>query len=738
MKRSLYLPLVALLLFSGFTAFIPTASALQTYTEDFSDDSLGQLPSSNFYVFTSVGSAGGTFVTDQKPITPGNKNFIANDTSATDSIDSRFTFSPVGVDFCNHLVTETQTIVPSLSFSWRVSDLPGAGSAATFGIVTTAGTGDNFQASILSTGELFMEIGSTQVFTGLIFAEKTWYNWTISVDECGTTGATAQFRVFAHEQGQSFTASDPESCTGCEYNRFHAETNGAATIVGLQIDNLVLSNVNDPPPDGLDAAAVSDAINEIAGFDLDQSGSNVIVRFDNVPPGPEGRDVLSLEALSLERQDGGHIDTECDDMEHGVMAHQNALMFVKCDDGDPTHFWIRNPGLGTLEENCGDECPADIEMGCCGSVSDAGGDNVNELYELTAFPIDYSFRQTNFAGQDFASIGMGYSSTAGVIGVQIFTGQNNGEDDWNFDEVTFSGSSAPDQICIADDDGIFYLQAVDSLATTKFFRIDFSGPIRPQPTLVPVATLPTFSPASALSCAGDRTLIGVERTGALVNDQLYLIDRATGTPIWSKVYPDGTDVYEGSPRGVALSGDGKFFAYSNEVDGLIYIGDADDGNVTGQVSLESGFIVGMEFDFSAQNLYVAYNDGVNGAVYRYNMVDAGLVPPTNTIGGEGGAPLPTSAAPGEGPFGGAPAQVGGALGIGTFGGGLFLAALTVLMFAVASFNEGGNVRLFGYVGAVVGFFVAWGFGFISTGAVFAIIVICGLIWYVSRGSSTGG
>lgn len=727
-QRALLVP--SFLLIGSF--LVPAVAALQTYTEFFDDDVAPNAPTAPWYTFTASGTGDQRVSTAQFESSPN--ALLRTDGGAP---ITTFDLDPLGIDGCS------VSPGPTLAFSFRFAGaLPGG--VETLNVMNfftdAAGSSDQSGIQVVGTGAVKLtagNVGASNVptITGVTIVANTWYKVRVSTN-CQETVATAYF--VNEDVG---TTADAAGSQG-ELTAIRTQEGVAGAWPALYIDNVTLSDANDPPPNAVGAAAtVSDwAANSLVGFDVDAGGSTVIVRAGTPGCGGctiGGHDVQTYDGFTLTDSGANSpFDTDCDRPD-GVMSIGTHVLYVECGsaggcaDQDPCEFDIRSPTLGAPQfGDCADECPSDLDMSLIGnSVSDAGGDLVAELGEVRGFPIDFSSRTT--AGLDRAWAAMAYTGTNGIVGVQVYSGFNNAPDVWEFDETQFS-TTTPDQLCTgADTSGQYYLGAADAGRAPAIYNVALvedgsSGVVTPTMTLRQSGSS-ALSGGKGISCAGDEYITVVER-GAGVADTVWVIDLTTG---------QGTllDTVDGADRGVAMSqsNTNRYYAY---VDGsFIYVSQGIAGNTTCALAMPTGAFHSMKFSFSAQSLWVATDD----VVARFAVQEAGCTTdqPESDVGGSGGAEPPAPPATGQGPFAGQGAVVGGILGVGAFGGQLFLGVVVMGMMAYGFWEQGEKQKWFAILGAIAGFLIAWAFGFFTTPVVFAMVVLCGILWFVMNKVRSG-
>lgn len=503
----------------------------------------------------------------------------------------------------------------------------------------------------------------------------------------------------------------------------------------------------------IDAAATTTDLVNLVGFDVDPGGNTVIIREGAPSMGNPigGNNVKTFGAQELDTLPTIPRDTVCDRTD-GVLTIGSHVMYVFCEDpdNDPIEFEIRSASLGDPGfTDIGDECQSDLDMSLLdSSVSDGGGDFIDEIGEMSAFPIDCSVRESgNPLQEEAAHVAMAYTGTNGVVGVQVYNGYNNAVDEWGFDEKFYS-TSTPAQLCTGiDSAGQHYVAAVGTTGPPKVYDVDFieetrGGPpvrfVQPRLTLRQGGSS-ALSGSTGISCAGDEYLVMVENGVGSV-DEIHLFNLSTGQATL-------LDTVDGARRGVAISQseEHRYYAW---VDGSTII-TSDGTNSTCQLNLPGGDFYGMEYSFSAQSLWAA----TDTTVARYEVQTEGCttILPESDVGGSGGQDPD-----GDGDV--TPDGLNGAgdaflsFGVSRFGGNLIWAVAVIggisisSGMSIAGLGAGMGVKnkgsLFEFakwglmIGAVLGFFVAWGFQLINTATVAGIVILAalgvGLKYYSSR------
>lgn len=473
------------------------------------------------------------------------------------------------------------------------------------------------------------------------------------------------------------------------------------------------------------------AVTDLTGFDIDPSGSYVMARTN----GGDFARTYSGGTLTL----AGSEDTDCvgDD---GVFVQAALVAFHNCkaDIDNPPNLSIRTLTMGNPTpsdfQGCGSgggsfTCPRDISLSFTSGSEEfsEAGQQLNDLGEIAEFPIDYRVNDENIVGLDRRKVAWAFRAIGtdpdviGRIGVNSFTnvqGDVGGEDGRRTSQVQYSTTQAED-FCAAtrnlESDPSSYIVAVDSASNTKRFDVDFGTATRLTSTLTDAATFSTtFGNAIAVACHESRVILAKSST-------VYGLDY-TGAFLWSVAA-------SGVAEGVAISGVVGGLQWGAYVDGSQWVVvDMLDGSEECRGSLPDGAFEEMKITNAGGRLFVGSEDYINGFQLAEFCGDVPSVPETPP------EVTPTPGA-GDGLFDGAGARVGTAIGGGTFGGNLFLGTILIGMTStgVGTYTRRG----WGWaMGAIVGFLLAWAFGFFNTAVVFTCVVLVGAIWYfVLRGGN---
>lgn len=493
-------------------------------------------------------------------------------------------------------------------------------------------------------------------------------------------------------------------------------------------------------------AAATALVTNLVGFDVDRIGTNVIARTNS------GTHVRTFIPDTL--TEAANVDTECTGAGSRVFAEhfqgKNPLVaYVMCDTGDPTHLHIRTGSLQVPSSqvlNNADPGAATIALNDGSSTFGPGGDDLGELDEVASFPIDYSeeHRGTDTNGAWYLAWGWTSRTTTGnnegLAGVNSFTNRQApaGAADSRRFSIVQASSSLPTGYCTGMDGDTPYM-AVGTNEGTKIYVLT--------PNFEDVGTLQhdalnfTITLQSTRNVPSGDVACGAGFVVVQETNNVHVRHR-NGTTVANIPFTTPKACMAISERAT----NGIHFAYCNENTWEVrQLYDADEvfTNVKlGEGVTPTGTIVGGEADRAMQDYYI----GTSTQIVRFRL-GGGVVEEASTSGGEVVVPDTD----GGGLFGGSGATIGAAFGTGAFGGNLFLGA--VLMGIVAygvgtgyGNTEGtrsGNRALrvnpwAAAVGGVVGFLMAWGFGFFSTAVVFSLVALVGIVIGVRVWVSRGG
>lgn len=698
------------------SVWAPGAVALVDYSDDFEDDVSGLAPTSNFYTHSQSGS-GNFRVTDALANSaPNSYQIIAPDATV---ISSTFLFTQ-SISICS---IEANT---AFEYFFRVSNL---GTTTDAGFKLTNSGGTEFVMVRVATATTVTVVVDT---AGA--AEATADTWTVSTNTwyrarfVFTNCAANQIAIYLFSQAGSeldFTSFDgADALTDLDRLTISTSTNRFGQI---NFDDLSLENVNDPVV-AVSADATSDTFTSIVGFDVDKLGTTVIIAHDS------SDDVATLSGTSLVTLATEDRDCVGTDRVMSQFMNGNSLVgFVDCDVAtSPDFFKIRTPNLGEPSDEqlsgCGASCATfDID-----AFSSDGSNGQQEISEIASFPIDFSTQESCGAGGCARfRLAWGWSSSAsGNIGINAYS-DNQGalgvDNSWVSRAVALSGSPA-DDICTGMDAGTPYLAGADASVGARVYPLSF---FNSSATVLDVSIGTPAAPgvvttAKAVACAGPNVAI-------MSGTQVAVVDRETGNVV-NAAYP--LTISAGADRGVALSEPdslGRFWLAYQDSGTTITIANGTTGATVGTITI-SGTTRGIELTKFANNLFRCSGTVCN----RYGLASQIDAIPSQSEATGGAITPPVSS---DGLFGGAGATVGDALGTGAFGGNLFLGSVLIGLVAYGAGTGYGNtfdsnatgsraLRVNPWaaaLGAILGFLMAWGFGFFSTAVVFAVVVLACLV-----------
>lgn len=687
------------------------------FSDDYEDDALASPPDDDWYAFNQ--GAAGSYAVIAQPIGlgSGNKSYFQSGAS-TDS-EHEFDFIPE-IDVCNG---------GFLQFAWRFGGDPTGAEVFRVGLSGTTNEDQGAYVQFQSNGLVAAFSSSTGGDTGATIAAATvdtWYNVTINPD-CALGRST----VFVEGVGV-VTADASGTFVDLLDIRVLNPSSVDSGAISQYIDNVQLVNVIFPDITTADATV---AVTSLTGFQIDETGGTLIARTDG------GDFVRTYNGITL--VNSGSFETNCNRAD-GVMAEKEFVAFFDCDAGgsnDPNFLRVRGPDLGAADIDCGSDCEFEVDMdlrqeGIC-DAGFASRTTMLSLGEIAYARIDWEREVTGvFSINNPHAVAWAFSTSAGRIGAAQYTAHDLDCDSKLEQSASFSPGVTPDQICSWIVDNAQKIGAVSSSTTTQLFT--WTPRNRPHPgneeitdlsgDLTGPQTYPGLAGGSAIGCGEGKFIVAL---GAGATD-LYTYSTTTNDEIWSIDANPGVGGI--ATRGAAMSGDGKWVTWV--AGGVISVAHALNGTVVAEIVAPAGTFKQLALNQDGSHLWYVTTDSISRfGIFPYTTGTAGCVgcetPPGLIIGGD--------EEPGDGLFGNSPAQVGASLGVGAFGGGLFLAVLSIGLFAFALFTESGGSKIFAYIGAVVGFIAAWAFGFIPTAVVFGIIVIAALIWYVmSKGPAEAG
>lgn len=686
-----------------------------TITEDFEDDSPPDAPDADFYDFTSTGT--GSFRTTTS-IALGTVAYQQTQTTGGTKTGD-FDLSAGGIDLADQ---------GRGAFAFRFVQLPDAGTI-TFGFTDTQGSGVSrvLGVTVTSVGVLTARVQDNSATTDSVFSTTvssgTWYNLTIT--NFDPSNAVATF--YLNDQDESVTIDGPGAYAAGDLDNFQVRSSGPNTV-DMRLDDFRVINVLVAAP--VLATASTVAVTGLRGFDVDPTGTSAIAR-TNIAATGSSIQTFVARTLTAQATD----ETFCNSL-HKVLAGQDHVAYVVCDPGaadEPTHIFIKKtggaaPGFPECGSSTVDECGGEIPLS---GFSSEGGDGLHELGEMDAFPISGARTITeSIANGDRAEIAWVFgsdSSSAGSVGGKIgadalFLFLDGSTVDVLKDSAeTDYTNQAPVQICSWGDPSstdAFVAAADSGGGTTRVFRatvgVNERAVLRDNPDVSVNAVFThsgAFAAATGLGCGNDKLIIQT-------NDSVSVVGARNSTVFWTRAVEN-----TGISRGVGMDPTGNWVAYYD--DGDVAIANATTGTVLAGVSPPSGTLRKVELDNNGQNLWIATDDEI--AVYETFSV--------TTITPVGTEEPPAAVGPSDDLFD--TTEVASALGITSFGANLLFGAILIglVSFGVGTGGgavvEGGGGFRFSFaaagIGALIGFLVAWGFGFFTDGTVFVIVVLSILI-----------
>jgi hypothetical protein len=524
-------------------------------------------------------------------------------------------------------------------------------------------------------------------------------------------------------------------------------------------------------------AAATASVTTLTGFDVDPSGSIAVARTD------VGKNVYIYNAQTLGTQVGGPVNTNCDagsnNYEDGVMAKSlfhsgNAaplVGFLNCDgSGDSQYFSIRQtngdvPTADQFEDLTGEtctpgndasQCVYNIELSNFDEPADSG---LGQLGQVKDFPIDYSNNQEDGFGADNREVAWAFASQQcdnppgpsycddtepGKVGVAMFTAHTAavGTDDYTQDTVQHHPSETVKDFCLGLDGSSYYLASVvtgqPGFVWPVTFDANAGGPGTSDRLDATIGSGPGQfgSGGVAVACGGgqivqingDSTFQLLTRTGTFIDSVAVSGASVRGVSISDEfVGPGGAVADRGNTCNTALEGTGdciQFGVYVSGTEGVVV--DLTGGSIveTGRITLPSGTVHSIRMDRTGQSVWVA----TSTTIARYDVVSVTTITPVTTQSQDD--PEPESA---PGAFG---VDENTIPGVSSFGANLLFGSIMVIGMAVgvgASPNAWRARRdgltfsiALAVIGAILGFLVAWGFGFFNAASVFAIVFLAGV------------
>lgn len=738
---------LTLLLAFTIGAILSPVSA-ETVAEDFEDDTNFQRPTEDWYNLDVVGS-GGFFTSTLRAL--GVQSYRSDPSSASWSSD----FMIPGYRGCGS--------PSSVRFAFNLDVLAGNTVFILSNSTNGGGESPSFEMSIASTGVVSSNIrgwdtsgdaASVSEPIGYTVVADTWYNVTLAPGTGVVSGRAAcgnpilvtepdasfwtlifedQPVVFTHDSDTDTTEiywcdndAIPDTCEdpdapSPDIDNFRVEGDSASSLV--YVDNLVVSGAFQTNIAAADTATVTDLV----GFDVDPTGNLVVVRYNN------GEDVATHDSLTLAQ--AATVDTNCGTRSNGVMAQSDGTdtfaFYIQCDpgDNDPIGMRIRTGSLNTPTSSqlngCGTSC-ADFTLT---DFSSSGGDGLNELGEIDAFPITYREQSaTTFTSSFYLSWGWSSLDNTGTVGVNAFSNHQSDlgpADDRRSYDIGFSNGNA-NQVCTGVDGEQTYLAAVRSGALSRVYPISFNFETEGGSVLADLVPQSGGTPTtySSVQGGGEGVACGDGLVAILNGGGIWVMNRDGGL---YRSYPDVAV----DPRGVALSQETVNSQYLAYVDGASWVvRDLADNATLCSGTMPSGSLIGFYLTGGAQNLYVG-TDAASNNLARFELGDVC----TPVVDEETGDDIPPEApTPTGGLFGGAGAAIAPGLGTSTFGGNLFLGIIVVAGCAAGTFALAKG-RIAGLIlGVGIGVVLAWGLGFFTGGTVFVLVMMCGGgLWLFGRG-----
>lgn len=541
--------------------------------------------------------------------------------------------------------------------------------------------------NIGTSGVSFQATGGTSTQMGVetfgsLGNVSEWREYTISchLDAEVEPGEPWQWFVRAQEANSGWFAQTTASTTAwnstTEPSAFSIAGGDWSGTATLFLDDLQFGPAaSSGGTQSFDAEATYSTTN-LVGFDVDVLGQNVITRETTPGTGSDVK-VLSGSTLTL----GGSTATGCTQTK-GVAALPTAVSYLKCDaGGTTTHFHVKSPGLATPDwpSQCDAYCVDEIP------VTELEGDssNYHALSDVKAWPFDFS------ASQEENQLDRTYmawaftENVAGRVGSVTLTQINNADDNSQVVTRTLDPTASPqvNQMCtarVADQD--YVIATTENGATNVYevgFNKDFIG--------VPPAILPTLEVTMGLKAGGAAPSTALNGQGiacseqpryivTTIADKVAVVDYSGSQSqvVWSK------DVV-GATEGVAMSYDGAYVAYVDQTLDAVVIANATTGETEATVNTtgaDYSKLEGLRLDYNAQNLWVAFDDGVSRFEVWPATTGSPVGPGQVDPGDFGGDPVE------EGPegslFGGLATDGSGLLG--ATGNQLFAAGLLVFGF----------------------------------------------------------
>lgn len=375
----------------------------------------------------------------------------------------------------------------------------------------------------------------------------------------------------------------------------------------------------------------------LTAFDVDDTGNVVVIRETN------GINIKTFNAINLETA-AGPFDTGCTPPRNNNVFSQVTSIgvligFVTCDGLDPTHLFIRTGTLTSPPFDCpDDDCQDEIFLN---GFKEAGGDNLDDLDEIAAFPLDHSFTKAGTIGQGTNKyLAWAFSSggtSAGKVGIDMFSIYCKpfscfplpNPDKRNTVERQF-GVSQVEDICTTTSGDKNYLTVGGLNSPTQVY--EFIARFEGSPSTLNGDLVTRFvsttqqNNAHGIDCQAGTIAISTQQGTGQV-DHVYTIDWLNDTVIWGS-----PAINSSNPKMIALSKKFthpvwnlpvQYVAYQNG--GFVEIANALNGSVVGNLTIPSGTPKGIKMDFTAQNVWIATNTTIS----KYEVTNVTTINPVS-------------------------------------------------------------------------------------------------------------
>lgn len=544
--------------------------------------------------------------------------------------------------------------------------------------------------------------------------------WTkVVAKNINCADGTATFQVPAYLATQN---ADVGAISDLRYFvAFHQTAFAASPDGSVAVDNIDLGTVP-----AASSATASVSVSGLVGFDVDVTGNTILARLNDGT-------VAAYNANSL-TQKGVSVQTNCNRV-GGVAALRDVVSYLHCDSGDPgdvDELHIRSSSLGAplFSELCeGNYCYADL------ADEDLAGaqDDQLDIGNMLEFPYDYSFGDDSFLNQVGAA--WAYTTTTGHLGVMTYVWTNNAQDFSHYTEKDLGLGQAPDAICTTVDgndgtysnysDGISYVYAVSNQGNPRGYLVSMTGlnHVDGDNDMVPTMDL-VFSGSGSTSGA-----IGVG-----CGEGVFALITTTTLTVWDCRQCNNAQPYivlsglSGVEyNGLDVSDDGRWLTFMDG-DGLhvmcIQQPSCDGGQSAGTIVFDGATagttFKGMGIHGAGSYAWAAFDDLIEvWAIYDQTTgTDVSYDPNAGSGTGTGSGGGST----GVGGIISGPA-IDAAQGIFGNNGASVLGWITTLALLSVGFKTTKNffgAALFGGVGLVL----SLAFGFLTSGDVFLLLVIC--------------